>query len=113
MNVILVMMISHIKRGIHNGHVNAAFCVVHQYLHPFNKVLPKTETPECPNYVFFWYCIEGINYMGWLSKSTEVSSGIRQGCPFSPMAFILAVELLAIKNEGRPICQRYIDSKKW
>ena len=39
-----------------------------------------------------------INYMGWLSQSIEVSSGIRQGCPFSPMAFILALELLAKKK---------------
>ena len=43
-----------------------------------------------------------INYMGWLSQSTEVSSGIRQGCPFSPMAFILALELLAIKIRADP-----------
>ena len=38
-----------------------------------------------------------INHGGWLSESFNVSCGIRQGCPFSPLAFILAVELLAIK----------------
>ena len=38
-----------------------------------------------------------VNYAGWLSSYFPVSSGIRQGCPFSPMAFILAIELLAIK----------------
>ena len=38
-----------------------------------------------------------INYMGWLSESIEINSGIRQGRPFSPMAFILALELLAIR----------------
>ena len=43
-----------------------------------------------------------INYMAWLSQSIEVSSGIRQGCPFSPMAFILALELLAIKMRADP-----------
>ena len=43
-----------------------------------------------------------INYMGWLSQSIEVSSGIRQGCPFSPVAFILALELLAIKMRAGP-----------
>jgi exonuclease III len=38
-----------------------------------------------------------INYSGWLSNSFDVSCGIRQGCPFSPLAFVLAVELMAIK----------------
>ena len=43
-----------------------------------------------------------INYMGWLSQSIEESSGIRQGCPFSPVAVILALELLAIKIRADP-----------
>ena len=43
-----------------------------------------------------------INYMRWLSQSIEVSSGIRQGCPFSPMAFFLALELLATKIRADP-----------
>lgn len=38
-----------------------------------------------------------INYGGWLSESFDVKCGIRQGCPFSPLAFVLAVELMAIK----------------
>jgi len=38
-----------------------------------------------------------IHYMGWLSEPIEINSGIRQGCSFSPMAFVLALELLAIK----------------
>lgn len=36
-------------------------------------------------------------YNGWLSEDFEVKSGIRQGCPFSPLAFIMGVELLAIR----------------
>ena len=38
-----------------------------------------------------------INYLGWISESFSVESGVRQGCPFSPMAFIIGLELLSIK----------------
>ena len=38
-----------------------------------------------------------INYNGWISNTFSVETGIRQGCPFSPMAFVLALEILAIK----------------
>ena len=38
-----------------------------------------------------------VNYAGWLSSHFSVDSGIRQGCPFSPLAFVLALELLAIR----------------
>lgn len=44
-----------------------------------------------------------INYGGWLSESFEVKCGIRQGCPFSPLAFVLAVELLAVKIRNSSI----------
>ena len=37
------------------------------------------------------------NYAGWLSNYFPVESGIRQGCPFSSSAFVLALEILAIK----------------
>ena len=39
-----------------------------------------------------------VAYCGWLSKYFAVEAGIRQGCPFSPLAFVLAVELLGIKT---------------
>ena len=38
-----------------------------------------------------------IGYNGWVSGSFKVEKGIRQGCPFSPLAFIIALEFLAIK----------------
>ena len=38
-----------------------------------------------------------VAYSGWLSEYFAVEAGIRQGCPCSPLAFVLAVELLAIK----------------
>lgn len=38
-----------------------------------------------------------IGYNGWLSSDFEVKCGIRQGCPFSPLAFVIGIELLAIR----------------
>ena len=44
-----------------------------------------------------------INHGGWISESFDINCGIRQGCPFSPLAFVLAVELLAIKIRNSSI----------
>ena len=41
--------------------------------------------------------ISYIQYNGWLSEQFNVKCGVRQGCPFSPLAFIIGIELLAIK----------------
>ena len=38
-----------------------------------------------------------INYNGKISPSFPLERGIRQGCPFSPLIFILACETLSIK----------------
>ena len=38
-----------------------------------------------------------VQHCVWQSKWFPVKSGIRQGCPFSPLAFIVGVELLALK----------------
>jgi exonuclease III len=44
-----------------------------------------------------------INYGGWLSGFFSINSGIKQGCPFSPLAFILAVEVLAVKMRNSQV----------
>ena len=44
-----------------------------------------------------------INHGGWLSEPFKVNCSIQQGCPFSPLAFVLAVEILAIKIQNSSI----------
>ena len=43
-----------------------------------------------------------ILYNGWLSGNFPLECGIRQGCPISPLCFILACELLACKIRQTP-----------
>ena len=38
-----------------------------------------------------------VSYCNWLSEYFPVETGIRQGCPFSPLGFIVSMEILAIK----------------
>ena len=51
-----------------------------------------------------------VSYCGSLSDLFAVESGIRQGCPFSPLAFVLAVQLLAIKIRD---CKKIKGIKNW
>ena len=44
-----------------------------------------------------------INHGGLVLEPFDVLCWIRQGCPFSPLAFVLAVELLAIKIRNSSI----------
>ena len=44
-----------------------------------------------------------INHGGWFSEPFNVNCGIRQGCPYSPLAFVLAVEILTIKIRNSSI----------
>ena len=48
-------------------------------------------------------CISSINHGGWISEPFDLLCGIKQGCPFSPLAFVLSVELLAIKIRNSSI----------
>ena len=38
-----------------------------------------------------------VIHCGWISEFFPVLSGVRQGCPFSCVAFILGVEIMALK----------------
>ena len=38
-----------------------------------------------------------INHNGWISEPFQVTRGIKQGCPLSPLIFILGVEIPAIR----------------
>ena len=44
-----------------------------------------------------------INHYGWISQPFQVERGIHQGCPLSPLFFVLGVELLAIKIRASDI----------
>ena len=56
-----------------------------------------------------------IQYCGWLSDSFKLNCGIRQGCPVSPLCFILAVEILSCKIRQsvniKGICLPKVDNK--
>ena len=63
--------------------------------------------------VLFANTKSSIIYNGWISESFELKCGIRQGCPFSPLAFIIGVELLAIRfQEDKDIKGLEIETEK-
>ena len=46
--------------------------------------------------------ISCISYCGWMTEWFKLERGIRQGCPFSPLCFILACEILSLKIRQTP-----------
>ena len=42
---------------------------------------------------------------GFMTKYFKVSQGVPQGCPLSPLLFVLAVEMLALKIRQDQLCR--------
>jgi len=67
-------------------------------------------TTLCPN-ITKWISIlynnveSGVMNGGFMTNYFKVSRGVRQGCPLSPLLFVLAVEMLALKICQNQLCR--------
>jgi len=55
-------------------------------------------------YIFYNNVERGVMNCGYMTKYFSVSPGVRQGCSLSPLLFVLAVEVLALKIRQDKLC---------
>ena len=57
---------------------------------------------------FFYNGVQSAVINGrFLTNYFNISRGVRQGCPLSPLLSILAAELLAVKIRQEPTCRGF------
>ena len=55
-------------------------------------------------YIFYNNVERGVMNCGYMTKYFSVSPSVRQGCSLSPLLFVLAVEVLALKIRQDKLC---------
>ena len=61
------------------------------------SILAKIGVPECAQRLVTWLYDDNrcqINFKGRLYPGFDMRSGVRQGCPLSPVLYVLAADLL-------------------
>ena len=77
----------------------------------WNFIKRSLELFNLGQFVTWWFLIfynnseAAVINAGYLTDYFTVSRGVRQGCPLSPLLFILSVELLALKIRQEPNCK--------
>ena len=60
--------------------------------------------PSFVKWVDLFYCNSriSVNVNGYISNSFPLSRGVRQGCPLSPLLYVLVFEVLACNIRANP-----------